>query len=110
MRLAGSPGLKWMAEYAKDVCASYGVDATVYEMDGFLSFPGSSELKILSPVEKPIASRAFAHILSTPATGIEGELVFVGSGGEEDYQGKDVEGKITPLSCPIRRPGRKSNG
>ncbi len=95
MRLAGSAGLKWMAEYAKDVLGSYGVEAAVHEIDGFLSFPGESELKILSPVENSIPSRAFAHILSTPPAGIEGELVFVGSGGEEDYQGKDVRGKIT---------------
>ncbi len=95
MRLAGSQGLKWMAEYTRGVLESYGVDATVHELDGFLSFPGYSELKILSPTQKSIPSRAFAHILSTPKAGIEGELVFVGSGGEEDYRGKDVRGKVT---------------
>lgn len=95
MRLAGSPGLKWMAEYARDVLVGYGVDATVHEFDGFLSFPGTSELKVLSPIQESIPSRAFAHIASTSPAGIEGELVFVGSGGEEDYKGKDVRGKIT---------------
>lgn len=95
MRLAGSEGLKWMAEYTKDVLTSYGVDVKVHEFDAFLSFPGNSELKILSPIQKIIPSRSFAHISSTPKKGIEGELIFVGSGSEEDYKDKDVKGKIT---------------
>lgn len=33
------------------------------------------------------------HINSTPPEGQEFEVVYLGSGGEEDYAGKDVAGK-----------------
>ncbi|HXX38603.1 MAG TPA: M28 family peptidase [bacterium] len=47
-----------------------------------------------------------AHSTTTPADGLEGELLHLGSGGEADYAGKDARGKIvvTELSYAPPRP------
>ncbi len=45
------------------------------------------------------------HIESTPDSGIEGELIYLGSGTYEDYQGQDVRGKIV-LTDMNWSPGR----
>jgi hypothetical protein len=50
---------------------------------------------VLEPEKRVIQCHPFVHIANTTAAGIQGELIFVGSSGLDDYQGKDVRGKIT---------------
>jgi hypothetical protein len=105
-RLSGTPEEKLAVEYFRKTLEGYGVKPDVHEFDGLVSFPGDSELLILSPERRAIPSQAYAHITSTPLEGIEAEVVYVGSGGTRDYEGLDVRGKLTlaELSYAPPRP------
>lgn len=105
-RLSGTPEERLAVDYFKKTLEGYGIRPNVYEFDGLVSFPGDSELRILSPERRTIPCQAYAHIASTPLDGIEAELVYVGSGGIRNYEGLDVKGKITlaELSYAPPRP------
>ena len=94
-RLAGSENGKRMAEYSRDALNKVGIEGRVYEFPGLVSFPKHADLQITSPTEFTIEANTLGHSLQTPDTGISGELVYIGSGTYEDYEGKDVNGKIT---------------
>lgn len=105
-RLAGTPEERKAAEYLEKILRSYGVDVQVYEFDAYVSFPKDAELRVLEPEQKTIECSCYAQIGSTPPEGIEGELVYVGSGGIKDYEKVDAKGKITlaELSYSPPRP------
>jgi len=92
-RLAGSESSRRMAEYAHDSLAGQGLESRMHEFRGLVSFPEGAEVRVLSPEQRTIEANTLGHSASTD--GIEGELVYVGSGAESDYAGKDVVGKIT---------------
>ena len=68
----------------------------------------------LSGVAKPLMDLASnvnlvaANSYSTPTGGVEAEVVFVGPGGEEDFQGKDVAGKIVLGDGSVRQLFRRA--
>jgi hypothetical protein len=103
-RLAGSPENEKTVEWIKKTLASEGVQVDVYQFDGVLSFPVSAQLKLLYPESKEIDCVAYAQSGSTLPEGIEGELVYLGAGGDEDYKGKDVKGKIILSACSYSPP------
>ncbi len=92
-RLAGSPNSRRMAEYAHQVFTDNGLESTLTSFPGLVSFPEAATVRLLGPEQRTIAANTLGHAASTD--GIEGELIYVGSGAEEDYAGKDVRGKIT---------------
>ena len=92
-RLAGSPNSRRMAEYAHDTFTRAGLASQMHEFPGLVSFPESALVRLLSPEAREIAANTLGHSASTD--GIEAELIYVGSGAESDYEGKDVRGKIT---------------
>jgi hypothetical protein len=92
-RLAGSENSRRMAEYSRDRFAEAGLEARLHEFRGLVSFPEAGAVRLLSPEQRDIEANTLGHSASTD--GIEGELVYVGSGAESDYEGKDVAGKIT---------------
>ncbi len=92
-RLAGSENSRRMAEYSRDRFAEAGLDARLHEFMGLVSFPEAASVRLLSPETKDIEAHTLGHSASTD--GIEGELIYVGSGAESDYEGKDATGKIT---------------
>ncbi len=94
VRRAGTEDELKAARYIKDRLDEYGIENQIYEFDAYVSDPVSAELQLLSPGEQlfPCLPRTF--IRSTPPEGLEGELVSLGKGLEEDYRGKDVQGKI----------------
>ncbi len=94
-RLAGSPEDRKTAEWIKSTLENYGVHVDLYEFYALLSFPIYAGLKVLSPSPaQSIDAIAHAHSASTLPEGISGELVYVGAGGEKDYENVDAEGKI----------------
>ena len=95
-KLSGTPSNEKSVNYILDTLREYGVKATAPEFQAWLDFPKlfDSELKVISPIEKPIEAMALAQITSTPTEGVEGELVYVGGGALADYEGKNVHGKI----------------
>ncbi len=92
-RLAGSANSRRMAEYAHETFSGYGLSSQLHEFQGLVSFPEPAQVRLLAPEERAIAGHTLGHSASTE--GIAGELVYVGSGAESDYEGKDVRGKIT---------------
>jgi hypothetical protein len=92
-RLAGSPNARRMAEYAHEALGQAGLDSHLHRFPGLVSFPEPALLRVLAPEQREIAANTLGHSASTD--GLEGELVYVGSGAESDYVGKDVLGKIT---------------
>ena len=94
-RAAGSTNGRRMAEYSRDAMLEVGLtDVAIHELPAIVSFPAHAELRIKSPVETAIQANTLGHSLETMPEGLSGELVYVGSGTFEDYEGKDVRGKI----------------
>lgn len=92
-RISGMGQDRIAAEYICGKMKEYGLETKLLDFEAYNSRPGTSKVKMILPVEKEIASIACCHIASTPAGGAEYEVVYLGSGGEEDYIGKDVTGK-----------------
>jgi hypothetical protein len=105
-KLAGSKEELKFVEYVTKVLGSYNIECNVYEFEGYVSRPIFGKLEVIYPEKREIPCVAYAQSASTPAEGVEGEIVYVGAGGLEDYVGKDVKGKITlaELSYSPPRP------
>jgi len=93
-RLSGTPEALEEFDLIKKTLEGYGLATEVSEFDAHISIPVETEFKILSPRQKEMEAEAFSWSMATPPGGIEGELIFVGYGKAEDYQGKDVKDKI----------------
>jgi len=93
-RMAGTEDELKAARYIRGKLQEYGVDATVYEFDAYVSHPGEASLEILVPIRKSIPCMPWAFIVSTPPEGIEAEVIVVGKGAGQDYQGVNVQGRI----------------
>lgn len=105
-KLAGSPEELVFVDYIKKALDQYGVKYEVFEHPGYVSRPSTCELEVVHPVSLEVPCRTYAHSAQTPEEGIEGEVVYVGAGGLEDYANKNVTGKITlaELSYAPPRP------
>lgn len=93
-RFSGNANEQKAAAYLEQAMKSAGIPTTLHEFTGYASLPVDSRLRVLSPEKREIPSIPFMNIPNTPHQGIEGELVDVGSGGEDDLRGKDIRGKI----------------
>ena len=105
-RISGWPAAKRQADYLTDHLNTYGFEAHQDEFPGLVSYPRPGSLTLIHPEQRLIEAMTFAHSTSTPDGGLDGELVYVGAGGESDYEGKDVTGKIVlaELSYAPPRP------
>ncbi len=105
-RLAGSENARRMAEYSCESLRSIGADANVISFPGLVSFPHEAECRVTEPAGIAIQANTLGHSLNTLEEGLAGEVVYVGPGAFEHYQGKNVAGKIilTELSySPARQ-------
>ncbi|MBI3966525.1 MAG: M28 family peptidase, partial [Chloroflexi bacterium] len=92
-RLAGSANGRRMAEYAQEQFSRAGLESRLHEFLGLVSFPEPVRLRVLAPEQREIAGHTLGH--SAPTDGLEGEVIYVGSGAESEYEGQDARGKIT---------------
>jgi hypothetical protein len=103
-----------MAEYSRDAMIEAGVSNTVvHELPAIVSFPEHAEFRVTSPNDISIQANTLGHSLKTMPEGLSGELIYVGSGAFDDYEGKDVRGKIilTELSySPARHEKQRIAG
>lgn len=94
-RAAGSDNGRRMAEYSRDAMRRNGIDQVeIHELPAIVSFPEHADFKILSPAESASEANTLGHSTQTGADGIEAELIYIGSGAFEDYEGIDAAGKI----------------
>jgi Iap family predicted aminopeptidase len=93
-RFSGNANERKAAAYLEQTMKAAGIPARLYEYGGYASLPVDSRLCVLTPEKRELPSIPFMNIPDTSPEGIEGELVDVRSGGEDDLRGKDVRGKI----------------
>jgi N-acetylated-alpha-linked acidic dipeptidase len=102
-RISGQAGEYESVDWLVKKLTEYGVPHEVLEFDAYLSFPIRASLRVLGPVEKEFRAKTRAFGASSPAEGLDGELVFVPSkvagigfqsAQENQYEGYDVRGKI----------------
>ena len=104
-RLSGTPEMRKATEFICGKLQEYGVSAHIDHFPMYQSYPKEASLTVLAPVNKEIPARPVCHIRSTSPEGIDGELIYLGSGTYEDYEGKDVTDKII-LTDMNWSPGR----
>ncbi len=103
-RWAGSESERQAAEYLLEKARQYGLqDVTTQEFrhDGWTR--GPVRLEVVSPVAREVAAIALPY---SPPADLEGEVVWVGQGEEEDF--KRLEGQIAGkivLSAAEASPG-----
>ena len=95
-RLPGTPGAKEYAEYVADYYREIGLDDVQIHMGmGLLKNPGPADVRLrIGGKEEKLDCNANAQCGDTPIGGFSGELVYVGPGGEDDYDGVDAKGKV----------------
>jgi len=92
-RLAGTENSRRMAEYANETFGKAGLTSQMHDFQGLVSIPAPAVVRVLAPNQYEIVANTLGHSASTD--GVEAEVIYVGSGAESDYEGKDVVGKIT---------------
>lgn len=104
-RLSGTKEMKKATQYIYNQLMSNNIDAYIDHFPMYQSYPKEASLKIIEPFEKVIKTKPVCHIESTPSTGIEGEVIYLGSGSYDDYKDVDVKDKII-LTNMDWSPGR----
>ncbi|MGA2625672.1 MAG: M28 family peptidase [Candidatus Bathyarchaeia archaeon] len=94
VRMSGSEDEAKSLEYVKKTLASYGFKVREYRFDAYIGEPKHTELVVLSPEAKTINGVTAALAPSTPADGVEAEIVYVGAGTESEIGRQDVRGKL----------------
>ena len=80
-RLSGSKEMEKATEY---ICKRLNENIGEGRIDHFpmyMSYPGEASLSVLSPKAYEIPARPVCHIDSTPEEGLEGEVLYLGTGG-----------------------------
>ncbi len=103
-RLSGTGDDRKAAQYICERMSEYGLETKLLEFETYNSTPLYSELKVLHPVGLLIQSLPCGHILSTLPEGLTTELVYVGPGAVEDYEGRDVRGKAVLVEVSYAPP------
>ena len=101
-RISGNEGERQANAYLKKKLTEYGIPFDSYEMELYLSHPMSASVTVLTPEPAKLEAINHAFSRSTPAGGVEGELVYIGRNMTADpfdaplvdYQAIDVKGKI----------------
>ncbi|MBC7091448.1 MAG: M28 family peptidase, partial [Nitrososphaeria archaeon] len=93
-RVSGTDGELRAVEYIVSKLNEYGVKVTVYSFDALISRPIDAKVDIIYPTLTSLKAITHPFSISTPEEGVISELVYVGQGKQEDYNSKDVIGKI----------------
>ncbi|MDD6043091.1 MAG: M28 family peptidase [Eubacteriaceae bacterium] len=105
-RLSGTEEMTKATEYiCKRLKENIG-EGRIDHFPMYMSYPGDASLTVLSPESYEIPARPVCHIDSTPEEGLEGEVLYLGTGGYDRYEGVDARGKIilTDMNWSPARP------
>jgi aminopeptidase YwaD len=111
LRLAGTPAERAGAAYVRDRLSARGIDCRLEGFDGWVSYGDVPERFGPARVEPDdggpaIAGKIYAFAGSTPPDGVEGRLVWVGTGAPMEYArlGADVDGAIAVSMLSMDAP------
>lgn len=92
-------------DYIKSVMDTFtNLDFVLEKTDPIVKWKEKEcRLRIVSPIEREITCHSILGTGSTPEEGITAELEFCGRGFREDYEAKDVSGKIIIHDPPRAR-------
>ncbi len=93
-RVAGTPAERQAAEYMAAQFRQYGYTVEFHTFQFPFFEVRQVNLQVVGAQPRAIQAEALLLTTSTPASGIEGEIVPVGLGRPEDYEGKRVTGAI----------------
>jgi hypothetical protein len=102
VRLSGTDEERASFDYVEGVLRDLGLETTRHTGWAYISLPEGAELAV-EGADVPAITHSMAP--ETPENGLELPLVYVGSGTQEDYSGKDVRGKAV-LVEGIAIPGK----
>ena len=103
-RMSGTEGDRKAIEWVSDHFTSLGLKI---QMDRFRTLSwdyGGVTFEVGSPLNTTFNSRAAYYSYPTPDGGVEGELVFVGNGTEEEFASVDLRGKIAVAQASSADP------
>jgi len=104
-KLSGTPENERSVDYILGVLKEYGIEAKAPTFQAWLGFPRlfDAEVKVLEPEKRDLNCVSLAQCSSAS---VEGDLVYVGGGGLEDYERRDAKGKVVlvDFSKPPARP------
>ena len=103
VRLSGTPDEAKAFDYIARTLDSFGYTVHRYHHPALVGYPQSSRLEVRQPVQLRLPCNGYSLSPATPEEGVEGELVFVGTGLEADYPATPVAGKIV-LSDGLAMP------
>jgi len=109
-RLSGSEEERRIVSYFKEVLERDKVPVTVHEIDAYVSFPGNSNLELISPEARTIPCSTFAQIKPTGEEGIEGQVVYAGQGGWTTIRIWTSKERLSWSSFLILHPARRKSG
>src|SRR5215211_2713768 len=102
VRLSGTEEERASFDYVEGVLRDLGLETTRHTGWAYISLPEGAELAV-EGADVPAITHSMAP--ETPENGLELPLVYIGSGTQEDYSGKDVRGKAV-LVEGIAIPGK----
>jgi hypothetical protein len=91
VRLSGTEEELRAFQYVKETLETFQLETNLLFNDAYISLPISSELRVN---DLKINSITHSMAISTPEAGLEGELVYVGKGSDQDYATVEVESKF----------------
>lgn len=109
-RTAGSDDDWEASRYVTETLEEYGVDATLYEHEGYVSVPESAGVTVTTPTRREFEAITVSFGASTPAAGVHGEIIHVESFDDRNPR-TDLDGKIayvpgTPKPSVVTRAER----
>ncbi len=99
----------YVAEEGSEVAAPLTYRIERWEMDGPTWEPVAGSLELMGPERGPLLdfstnmNMLAINSYSTPPEGIEAEVIYVGDGGAEQFEGLDLRGKIVFGETSVRR-------
>jgi len=112
-KLAGTEEEAKASRYFVDRLAEAGLETTVHEFESFVSHPIRAGFSIYFPKKVDVEGVGVSFGVSTPEQGFSAEVMYVGTGTDAEYEGKDVKGKIVlvdKLPSPERAVAAVKNG
>jgi len=105
VRLSGTPEEAQAFDFIEQELKGFGYEVNRYASDALIGYPDRATLEIVGATPVVITANGYSLSPSTGPEGITAELIYVGSGMPNDYDGVDVQGKIV-ISDGLAMPGK----